>query len=232
MTVLAELVGHLFDLDALARQFPTGDPRVVVDGDGTFLATDDLDEVFTQAGRMVKIANEHLARLNGWATLADASYRPVRLGSQFHREPAAGVKHVLVSDEARTRGSVTVVQVGTAEARGTAFGVAVVTGGDPVQPPRPAGPRVLARRNPDVDDLLAVVGKAERLSWPELYKVFEIIRDAVGGSRERLVATGWTTKADLSAFTGSVDHRAVSGFHEGRHARSSGRATQAHHDTE
>ena len=98
----------------------------------------------------------------------------------------------------------TIVQVDAVEARGAAFGVAaVVTDGVPVAPPPPAGPRVLARRNRDVDDLLAIVGKAERLSWPQLYKVFEIVRDAIGGGRAGLVATGWTTKADLNAFTSS-----------------------------
>jgi hypothetical protein len=38
----------------------------------------------------------------------------------------------------------------------------------------------------------------------------------------QLVSTGWTTKADLSAFTGSADHNRVAGIHEARHARMSG----------
>jgi hypothetical protein len=116
VTVLAELHGQPFDLDALARYFPTGNPRILVDDESTFLVIDDLDDVFTEAGPMVEIAKEHLARLNGWAILADAGYRTV-------------------------------------------------------------------------DDLLAIVGKADRLSWSQLYKVFEIVRDAVGGGRAGLVAT-------------------------------------------
>ena len=36
-----------------------------------------------------------------------------------------------------------------------------------------------AASDKDIDDLLALVGKADRLSWSELYKVFEIIRDSV-----------------------------------------------------
>ena len=60
MTVLAELDGHPFDLDALARHFPTGNPRIVVSEEGIFLVTDDLDHAFSEAGRMVEIANEHL----------------------------------------------------------------------------------------------------------------------------------------------------------------------------
>jgi hypothetical protein len=81
MTVRAELEGHPFDLDALAREFATGDPHIVVTDEGTFLETTALDALFDDPGRLVNTANEHLARLNGYAILADA----VRLRSRFVR---------------------------------------------------------------------------------------------------------------------------------------------------
>jgi hypothetical protein len=85
MTVRAELEGHPFDLDALAREFPTDDTHVVVADEGTFIEATALDALFDDAGRLVNTANEQLARLNGYAILADAGYQAVRLRNRFVR---------------------------------------------------------------------------------------------------------------------------------------------------
>jgi hypothetical protein len=222
MTVWAELDGDPLDLEAIARHFPTGDPRIVANADGTFMLTDTLDDVFGDGGRLVDSAEQELIQLNGWALLADAEYRPVRLRNKFHRDGEPRVQRLVVRDEARVRDSITVITAPSIEVRATSFGVATVTGGVPVEPPPPPGPHHLARNDQNVRDLLAVVGTAERLSWSDLYKVFEIVRDAVGGGNDGLIATGWTTKVELSAFTGSANHHLVSGIHESRHARQSG----------
>lgn len=224
MTVRAELEGHGFDLAALARHFPSGDPHIVVTDEGTFLEATALDALFDDARRLVDTTNEHLARLNGYAVLADAGYRHVRLRNRFVREGGSTHWHIAVNDEARACDSLTVAVAGTVEARAGALDATVVIDGVSVVPPAPEGLRHLARVASDknVDDLFALVGKAENLSWIELYKVFEIIRDAVGDGRRGLIATGWTTKEQLSAFTGSADHHMVSGIHEARHARQSG----------
>jgi hypothetical protein len=225
MTVWAELDGHPFDLQALAHHFPNGDPRIVQNDDGHFLVTDTLDDLLRDAGRLIQTAEDHLMRLNGWATLAAASYRLVRLRMKFHSEDQPSVQHLFAADEMRFGDSVSVVSVGTAEARVTAFGIAAVpTDGVTVEPPLALGAALLAQGDQDVNDLLAIVGKSDRLSWSQLYNVFEIIREAVGDGREGLYAKGWTTKPQLSAFTGSADHHLVSGIHESRHARASGPA--------
>jgi hypothetical protein len=224
VTVLAELDGHAFDLAALARHFPTGDPHIAASGDGTYLATA-LDDLCGDAPGLLEAAREQLDRLNGYARLMDGSYQRVRLNGRFFRDSDRTHGQVVVGDQVQLRESFTIVQPLTIETRAAAFGVATVTGGAPSTPPPPAGPEHLARTasNKDLDDILDLVGKAERLSWSELYKVFEIIRDAVSRrGREGLVATGWTTKSTLNAFTGSADHHLVSGIHEGRHARMSG----------
>ena len=223
MTVLAELDGHAFDLAALARHFPTGDPHIVASDDGTYLATA-LDDLCGDAAGLLEAAREQLDRLNGYARLMDGSYQRARLNGRFFRDPDRTHGQMVVGD-VQLRESFTIVQPLTIETRAAAFGVAIVTGGAPSTPPPAAGPVHLARTasNKDLDDILDLVGKAERLSWSELYKVFEIIRDAVSRrGREGLVATGWTTKSTLNAFTGSADHHLVSGIHEGRHARMSG----------
>jgi hypothetical protein len=97
------LDGHEFDLAALARRFPTGDPRVVTTDEGTFIEAADLDAVdFTDAARLVEVAASILARLNGWAMLDDAGYRPVKLRKRFHRDREAIDTHIVLCDEART----------------------------------------------------------------------------------------------------------------------------------
>lgn len=224
MTVWAALDGHEFDLVALARHFPTGNPRVVLNDEGAFLVSDELDDAFGQPG-LAGAAEEQLARLNGWATLADAGYRHVRLRDAFHREGTPQAHHVFAYDEARARDSVTVVSV-LAELRASATVTATATAddGEVIPSPPPEGPTHLARRNRDVDDLLAIVGKADALSWSQLYKCFEIIRNALGGGDDGLVATSWTSRATLRAFTGSANHHGVSGIHDARHARLPGRS--------
>ena len=59
MTVLAELDGHAFDLAALARHFPTGDPHIVASDDGTYLATA-LDDLCGDAAGLLEAAREQL----------------------------------------------------------------------------------------------------------------------------------------------------------------------------
>ena len=224
MTVRAELEGHSVDLDALAREFPTGDPHIVVTDQGTFLEATALDSLFDDAGGLVDTANEHLARLNGYAILAVAGYQAVRLTSRFVREGGPTHVHLVAHDEARARDSVTVVASVAAETRATACVVAsVVVDGVPVAPPPPEGLRHLARATTDknVADLLALIGNAESLGWYELYKAYEIICDAVGSGQKGLLDRGWTTKVELSRFTGSANHPDASDV-EARHARQAG----------
>ena len=225
MTIFAGLDGHAFDLDALVRHFPTGKPHITVVEDSTYLVTD-LDELYSHPGRLMDAAGELLDRLNGYAWLKDDAYQRVRLNGRFFRDPDRTTEQVVAGEVVQFRESFTVVQVPSVEVRATAFGVAAVTGGAPSTPPPAAGPEHLARAatNKELDDLLSLVGKAERLSWIELYKVFEIIRDAVGGGDRDLLATSWTTKAEVSAFTGTANHHLASGIHEGRHARQKGDA--------
>ncbi|MCA1705982.1 MAG: hypothetical protein LC808_23060 [Actinobacteria bacterium] len=145
---------------------------------------------FDDAGRLVSTANEHLARLNGDAILADAGCQAVRLGNRFVREGGPTHVHLVGHDEARARDSLTVVAPVTAETRATAFVVAsVVVDGVPVAPPPPDGLRHLARATTDknADDLLALIGNAESLGWDELYR------------RTRSSATPWAAARGASS---------------------------------
>ncbi len=220
------LDGHEFDLAALARRFPTGDPRVVTTDEGTFIEAADLDAVdFTDAARLVEVAAGILARLNGWAMLDDAGYRPVKLRNRFHRDREATDTHIVLGDEARTRDEASVVVVGTAEARLGGLNATITitatasNGGVPGIPPQPEGPRQLARAaaHSDADDLLVLIGTAGALGWDPLWKALEIIKVAVGG-KAALLATGWITADDHEVFGYSANHPDASGT-DARHAR-------------
>jgi hypothetical protein len=220
------LDGHALDLAALVRRFPTGDPRVVSTDEGTFIEAAVLDAVeFTDTARLVETASDILARLNGWVMLDDAGYRPVKLRNRFHRDRLqreAGDTHIALGDEARVRDEVSVVVVGTAEARlglSATITATASTGGVPGPPPIPEGQRQLARAaaHPDADDLLALIGTAGAFGWAPLWKALEIIKVALGG-KTALLGTGWVTADDLDAFGYSANHPDASGA-DARHAR-------------
>ena len=217
------LDGHEFDLNALARLFPAGDPQVVTTDEGTFIEAAALDAVdFTDAARLVEVAAGILARLNGWAMLDDPGYRPVKLRNRFHRHRQATDTHIVLGDEARVRDEATVLVAGSAEARLGGLTATVRTassGGVSETPPQPEGPRQLARAatHPDADDLLALIGTAGALGWDPLWKALEIIKVALGG-KAALLATGWITADDHDVFGYSANHPDASGT-DARHAR-------------
>jgi hypothetical protein len=93
-----------------------------------------------------------------------------------------------------------------------------VDGQRPPLPP-PPGPNYvrLADGDRDVADALRFLGSPDEPDWFLLWKVFEIIENAVGG-RKGIVAAGWATTADLNAFGVSANLETVSGD-DARHAR-------------
>lgn len=223
MSVYAILDGHEFDLSTLARLFPAGDPRVVASAEGTFIEAAALDAVdFTDAARLVEVAADLLASLNGWAMLNDPGYRPVKLRNRFHRDRQSTDTHIVLGDEARMRDEATVLVVGSAEARLGGLSATVRTasdGGVCGSPPQPEGPRQLARAatHPDARDLLTLIGTASTLGWDSLWKALEIIKVAVGG-KAALLATGWISADDHDVFGYSANHPDASGS-GARHAR-------------
>lgn len=217
------LDGHEFDLSALARLFPAGDPRVITSAEGTFIEAAALDAIdFTDAARLVEVATDLLASLNGWAMLNDPGYRPVKLRNRFHSNRQSTDMHIVLGDEVRVRGETTVLVVGSAEARlgGLSATVrAASDGGVSGPPPQLEGPRQLARAatHPDARDLLTLIGTAGTLGWDSLWKALEIIKVAMGG-KTALLATGWVTAEDHDVFGYSANHPDASGS-GARHAR-------------
>jgi hypothetical protein len=74
-----------------------------------------------------------------------------------------------------------------------------------------------AAEHRDVAEVLIILGRGDWISWHDLYKIFEIVRDNVG-SHKALIAKGWKSTEDISAFTVSANSPMVSGA-GARHAR-------------
>jgi hypothetical protein len=213
--VCAELVGHPLDLQRLAELFPTGELRIVTkDGDMVFLEdTTTLADLFEDPIALLEAAEQLLGVFIGYAMLDDPVVRAVRLTGSFYR-----------GDGTAPHNRTVVGRAGSAEERNFTGAATALIDGKPVPPPPPAGPTfiALAATNSDVWELLTIFRRADgKPDWVDLYKIYEIIKVAVGGGREGLCATGWTDKSTLSAFTGSADRPDVSGD-LARHARMSG----------
>jgi hypothetical protein len=207
-TVKAWLEGDPFDLQDLADLFAGGDVRVVRDDgeDAYYLTAPEIDNP-PEPGSTNQSAEVIIKRLNGLARTHMGDFRPVRLSGKY-TDPAG--KHVFVASfalELRARLSATAVVVGS--------------DGQPLSdPPSPWPARLaLARVDPDVSQVLDIMGRNESLSWDQLYKVHEIIRVAV--KPDSITGYGWVDDATDSAFRASANRADVSGD-DARHARNSG----------
>ncbi|MFC4504085.1 MULTISPECIES: hypothetical protein [Streptomyces] len=211
MAVKARIEGHVFDLDTLCELFSVGDPQISKESDGYYLASDDLDGLLDESGRLIEISSLLLRRVVGVARALDGSFRPVTLTGQFTDDN--GKHHHVVA-------------LATAEVRLKAFAVGVVTTADqstPQPPPPPQGPPYmkLIKAKTDVAEVLDILGKPTiSMTWVDLYKVYEIVRHDVGNDKA-LKTKAWVPESDISAFTGSANRPDVSGS-EARHARVAG----------
>jgi hypothetical protein len=206
MSVRAWLTGHPTDLETIARHFDSGDPAIGQDENGEYyLTSQSLDALWDKAGEMRERALWLLTQINGLACALDSGFRPVALVSRFSDEQGR-LHQVVAADSAVGRATV---------------GMPVITVNGEVQNPMPSpAPSYLQQgaHDPDVAEALAIMGRAgETIGWSDLYKVFEIIRESIGG-HQALVNLGWKSKKDISAFTVSANSPTVSG-EAARHAR-------------
>lgn len=220
----AGLEGHEFDLLTLAELFPDGDPRVVKDDkDGRYyLESAKLDPHFTDVGRMEEVAEEILGQLIGIARLQPSEFHDVSLTGQFDRPKVDGGRdasgHVRESWVWRERAMVASVEPMAARGRLTAAAEATHPDGAIVEPAEPRGHRYLrlVRAHPEVAELIRLLGTSD-MSWEDLYKAYEVVRDASKQGRKprwSLDQLGYA-KTDVDNFTETANVH--------RHAQSSRR---------
>lgn len=207
-TVKAWLDGHPHDLQDLVDLFSEGDIRVIHDDqeDAYYLTAPAINDP-PERGGFDQPAEELIKRLNGLARAHKADFRPVRLSGRYTSPTGTHVFVAAVTMEARARLSARAVVIGA--------------DGKPVpNPPSPWPKRLtLAATNPDVAEVLSILGRSEPLGWDDLFKVHEIVRHAVRPGS--ITDYSWTDKATDSAFRASANRPDVSGD-GARHARQSG----------
>jgi hypothetical protein len=200
----ARLDGHEFDLQDLADWLPAGNIRVAKDDEGYYLSAAVIDNP-PEGKTFYEAAQGLLPMVNGIGRLKSATFRPVKLDGRYQ------------DGEKRH----TVVGVGTAEVRVRAHAVGIVTGPDGKVKPQPLPPGIAYAEltaHPEVAEALTILATHDG-GWVELYKVYEIIRDAM--KPVALDKSGLATKDEIRAFTGSTDRPDVSGI-GARHARMGG----------
>jgi hypothetical protein len=204
--VKARLDGHQFDLQALTELFREGDPTVAKDADNFYLTSEELDGLWSDPTELLSTAQSLLLRVNGTARiLHGGSYRPVELRGHFTDE--MGKTQVFL-------------QPHSAEIRMSAGTVVLSTNGEQPATPRPQGPQYLSKiaDNRAVAEVLEILGKpVPALDWFDLYKVFEIIRHAVG-DEGAIKANEWASSTEINKFRESANRREISGS-DARHAR-------------
>lgn len=218
VTVRALLRGHEFDLQTLVDMFSDDDPRVVKDeGERFHLETAELDSHMKDAGRLVEIAERVLADLVGAARLLHSDLQQVSIAGSFEKWEGS-TKVIHGTDGGVVRERAVVARPETANIRISAHAAGVATHPDgPVSPPEPPGARYrrLARAQPAVAELIALLGKSD-MDWADLYKAFEIVREAskAGAAPKYSLEQLGYSKTDVNNFTQSMN------LH--RHARPSG----------
>lgn len=201
----ARLTGHEFDLLDLADFFPTGDPRVVKDGDTFYIESAALNPA--PGGRPFYEAGPDLIRtLNGAARAMKVDFQLVEINGY-------------VGDD----GKATIYGVGGAISGVTrirATGTVIGPDGKPVPPPPPPGPGYLARAStdPDAAEVFAYLSRPDWPTWYDLYKVYEVMRSSRKLTLARQAA-GFS-KDEMSRFTRTANHPGASGA-AARHARDS-----------
>lgn len=206
----AQLDGHRFDLDDLVLVFGGDDPSVVQRPDGTYWLLGSMLNHASDLEEAAAIASKLMPLMNGTAKLQFHEYRPVRVYGVFEGPSGRHVR--LEASESfagmRTRDRAT-----------------ITVNGEPAVNDHPASMLVekgLARIDvAEVLELLALPDiEAPALAWFFMYKVFEILRESVGGEKA-LATSGLMTQKEISAFKASANRPDASG-EAARHARMNG----------
>jgi hypothetical protein len=184
MTVKAWLNEQLGnDLERVAQHFATGDPMVGSDAGDYYLTSRSFDDLWVHGGLDIA-ALWLLTQINAAERLLDPQLRPISLSCRFSDDSGRGPRQL--------GGKIdfwSLLDRRDLQPRST-------------REPLSGAPTFVRRaaEHRDVAEVLIILGRGDWISWHDLYKIFEIVRDNVG-SHKALIAKGWKSKEDISAFT-------------------------------
>jgi hypothetical protein len=200
------LAGEQLDLQRLAALFSDGDVRVVPDNDEDgryYLTAVGLDQAHEE-NRVYPTVQLLLGWINGAAKVETPDFDDVTYAGRY---TTANGDQVIQPTAAVLR-----LRVGMTA-------TAVVRGPDGEVKPSPQPPAVtrvaLAASNDQVAKVLTLM--AGDRNWDDLWKVYETIRKAVGGTNALVNQLQWITEGDKEAFRESANNPDVSGD-DARHA--------------
>jgi len=204
-----QITGHPYDLEDVYKNQSSASWSVVKDKDHFFMESvlfNDQEE----ADKIQEIASKIITLINGSAKLRIYGFRPIETGN------------VSYIDDRGNRHNFVLLQ-GNISARSRAKATLVVTKPEgseleeEIEQPDCIKPTfALAESDPNVADALRRYASNE-LNWVGLYKIYEIIRDDVGGSKA-LFDKGFALKKDLRNFSHTAQHPGAIGD-AARHAR-------------
>ncbi len=204
---LVRLQGHEFDLEELSNHFSSDDLNVRRDEDGRhYLRSSDFSSM-TDPSPVRERALKKLDRMNGVTKfLSGSSYRPITLDVITEIDVDGNrLNHIMLAAASGGRSRVTAnLSVGDQD-----------DAEDLARTPTTEAESLvsLADRDNGVADALRFY---ERGDWINLYKAWEVVSDAAGGTHA-VVNKGWADEDERRRFTGTVQSRAELGD-EARHA--------------
>jgi hypothetical protein len=202
---VVQLAGNTGDLAALAKSLTGADIHISHDGQDYVLMSDQFAES-DEAGAVHRKAEELVAFLNGASRLALDTIQLIRVGAVYRRRDDGKSDTFVFLEPAVSRSSTFAPTVELTYVDGT------------VEKFHPADPvKEWARlwlKNEKIANVFRILAGGT-LDWVSLYRIFEIVRDDVGGL-DAIKANGWATKKSMSLFKRTANSPGATGL-DSRH---------------
>lgn len=196
---LVELIGESIDLQCAYTVFHNNEPEVINEDGKYFLRTKEFDGLLN-AENVRNRAKEIIKFLSDTIYLQYRDSRPIKGGQ-------------IISIDENGKRSFYLFAEGEIQLRGVVSNLLNSNTTPPIQENQAVHFYRIASDNVVVADVLAFFSRGD---WINLYKVFELIRDEVGG-KEHLITKKWVNKKDLTRFTMTAQSRKSIGD-QARHA--------------
>lgn len=203
---IVQLTGDPGDLAALAQSLTSDEIQVSREEEDYILTSTKFDAV-REANNVLLKAKDIVAFLNGACRLVLDSVEPVGIGSVYRRR------------EDGTREFHLFAEGGTIHLRASSPTVTLTRADGTTEVMRPADLvnewAMLAMSESAISDVLRFFGTG-KLDWVNLYRIFEIITDDVGGL-DPIVGNGWATRSSMRLFKQTANSPGAIGD-EARHS--------------
>lgn len=207
MEWIVEVVGESSDLEELSRSLDSPELRLTQEGQSFFLRSTDFKSL-KSADDVRNNATEILSLINGAARLALRMRKPLVVGNV-----------VKVNDDGKR--SIFVSLSATMSLRGNTC-VSITRADGTVEQFRQANPISswieIAQHDKNVAKVLRLLAGTH--DWVNLYRIYEVIEDDVGG-KHNIESKGWATKKAIALFKHTANSIDVIGD-ESRHGKKIG----------